>query len=591
MKFKILSVAIFSTISLSTFANLTTVNKNINSPVANKNIVVKEVIKSTTNNKVFAVQEIATHVAMAPTIIQKASKNIGSKANQILFFLNSDLELENASGESIQTLKSYLDQEHKVIPVLEVKNIETLEALKALSKSYDLSDLTLLSNNPEILRESHRLLPLTRTVLDLHAVTNLQNTPKDLDQIAQSANHAFARIVIIPNQFLSKSNVRFLQRLLITVWANPSIDSEYEAGVVLATGVNGIITSQSELFAKILKQFPQNTLLRRPFVIGHRGVPSLEDENTVQSAKHALNLGADIVENDIYITKDNHLIVMHDETVDRTTNGKGKIEEMTLAQVKQLSTKTKSRQVPTLEEYFASMKPINHRVLMVELKSANPKIVPELKNEVEKYHFEDHLVTTSFHRDQILRMKTYLPGISTGALVGKLPNSNNLLSNVSQVMLEAQKYNSTYNPAYQANLIPIMEATKHRGITFWPWALDDQTFKKLYVAGTHGITTNSAQLYSKYIVDIKTATSVTVKAGQKFYINAELKAQDGTILKGKANQYIVLAGSPNYKMTAKKDAITFTQKGTAFVLAGYQYHIDNQYFYNIFTAPVRVSVQ
>ncbi|MFW1950302.1 glycerophosphodiester phosphodiesterase, partial [Acinetobacter bereziniae] len=82
------------------------------------------------------------------------------------------------------------------------------------------------------------------------------------------------------------------------------------------------------------------------------GVPSLEDENTLESAKHAVAFGADIVENDIYLTKDQYLVVIHDATVDRTTRSTGKIEEMNLAQVQHLQSKHKAYKIPPLAESF-----------------------------------------------------------------------------------------------------------------------------------------------------------------------------------------------------------------------------------------------
>lgn len=299
-------------------------------------------------------------------------------------------------------------------------------------------------------------------------------------------------------------------------------------------------------------------------------------------------MGADIVENDIYITKDNHVVVMHDDTVDRTSNGHGKIEEMTLAQVQQLRTKNKNYKIPTLVDYFKTFKNTKNFVLMVEMKSASPQLVPALKEEIKKYGVEDQVVTTSFNRDQIQRAKANVSGISRGILVGAMPNSMNPLNNAQQIMWDTQKYTATYNSAYRNDLASLMEATKHRGISFWPWNLDDLAFKKLYVAGTYGITTNATQFYSKYIVDIQAPTDIKVKVRQALNMNTQLRQQDGTELKQQAQQFIILSGSPKHEF--KEGVLVFTEKGTAYVLAGYKYQIDQQYSYNIFSKPVKVQV-
>ena len=87
-------------------------------------------------------------------------------------------------------------------------------------------------------------------------------------------------------------------------------------------------------------------------VIGHRGVAGLEPENTLRSFQAALALGVDYVECDVYLTADRRLVLMHDRTVDRTTNGSGPVEEMTFEQVRQLDA-GKGERVPTLAELLA----------------------------------------------------------------------------------------------------------------------------------------------------------------------------------------------------------------------------------------------
>lgn len=75
---------------------------------------------------------------------------------------------------------------------------------------------------------------------------------------------------------------------------------------------------------------------RRPRVLGHRGTAGTHPENTLVSFRQALADGADVLEMDVHLTKDKQVVVCHDATVDRTTNGRGKIAEMTLAEIRKL---------------------------------------------------------------------------------------------------------------------------------------------------------------------------------------------------------------------------------------------------------------
>jgi len=86
-------------------------------------------------------------------------------------------------------------------------------------------------------------------------------------------------------------------------------------------------------------------------VIGHRGLAGLEPENTVRSFQRAIDLGVDYVECDVRLTPDGYLVLMHDETVDRTTNGFGRVDQIAFADLRRLDAGAGER-VPTLQEFL-----------------------------------------------------------------------------------------------------------------------------------------------------------------------------------------------------------------------------------------------
>ncbi|WP_158285083.1 glycerophosphodiester phosphodiesterase [Arenibacter aquaticus] len=99
-------------------------------------------------------------------------------------------------------------------------------------------------------------------------------------------------------------------------------------------------------------------------ICAHRGANETHPENTLAAFKEAIQLGAHMIELDVQMTKDNELVIMHDATVNRTTNGKGRVSDLTLAQIKELdagkwkSKKFKGEKVPTLKEALKIM-PVN----------------------------------------------------------------------------------------------------------------------------------------------------------------------------------------------------------------------------------------
>lgn len=101
------------------------------------------------------------------------------------------------------------------------------------------------------------------------------------------------------------------------------------------------------------------------YVVGHRGAAGVMPENTLQGFRYALDLGVDYVECDVHLTQDGHLVVMHDATVDRTTDGSGAIRRLSLARIRQLDA-GQGELVPTLDEVLETVR--GRALLLLELK-------------------------------------------------------------------------------------------------------------------------------------------------------------------------------------------------------------------------------
>ncbi len=105
----------------------------------------------------------------------------------------------------------------------------------------------------------------------------------------------------------------------------------------------------------------KHTNSKRVFIISHRGDWRHYPENSLQAIQSCIDMGLDMVEIDIQQTKDGHLVLMHDATIDRTTNGKGKVSDYTLAELKQFRLlsgmrRPTNQQIPTLEEAMLLVK-------------------------------------------------------------------------------------------------------------------------------------------------------------------------------------------------------------------------------------------
>jgi glycerophosphoryl diester phosphodiesterase len=156
------------------------------------------------------------------------------------------------------------------------------------------------------------------------------------------------------------------------------------------------------------------------FCFGHRGAAGHEPENTVRSVRRALELGADGVEVDVHFA-DGQLVVIHDDTLERTTNGHGRVAKKSFDYLRSLDAGAGER-IPTLAEIFNA---VNRRaVINVELKGPHTAapvaaLIAEYVNR-HGWSYDDFLVS-SFDHARIREAKQLRPEIRIGALIEKTP--------------------------------------------------------------------------------------------------------------------------------------------------------------------------
>ena len=140
------------------------------------------------------------------------------------------------------------------------------------------------------------------------------------------------------------------------------------------------------------------------YVAAHRGWCSKYPENTMSAFKAALDIGVDQIETDVRITKDGHLVLIHDNTVDRTTNGKGFVHDMTLSELRELDAGN-GEKIPTLEELMELVKDHPTVTLDIELKEYPDDFEDKkyayhvcdlILEMIDKYGFSDRVVINSF---------------------------------------------------------------------------------------------------------------------------------------------------------------------------------------------------
>ena len=229
-------------------------------------------------------------------------------------------------------------------------------------------------------------------------------------------------------------------------------------------------------------------------ILGHRGYCGRYPENTMLSFQKAIETGADGIELDVHETKDGELVVIHDETVDRTTDGHGSICELTLAEIRKLNANMRYIQyghcpIPTFDEYCAWAKE-NRIFTNIEIKTdsvAYPDIEQKVWDMIVKHGLEKLVLFSSFNHLTMLKMKEVATvDIPIGALVFRLGGIRVAPGDICREF----GFDAYHPEAVMLNEINVKNL-KDNGIAVNVWSVDDyKTYKKLHDLGCDIIITD-----------------------------------------------------------------------------------------------------
>lgn len=156
----------------------------------------------------------------------------------------------------------------------------------------------------------------------------------------------------------------------------------------------------------------------------HRGFSGKYPENTLLAFKKAIEVGAEGIELDVQFTKDKEIVIIHDETIDRTTNGKGEVVSYNYDELSKFdasyiySGKMGFNKIPTLREYFELIKDTDITT-NIELKTGINEylgIEEKVFELIKEYHLEKRVIISSFNHYSVLRMKKIAPELKCGLL-------------------------------------------------------------------------------------------------------------------------------------------------------------------------------
>lgn len=266
------------------------------------------------------------------------------------------------------------------------------------------------------------------------------------------------------------------------------------------------ILGVTALFARPIADHPYYArFAQRPLVIAHQGGDGLWPGDTLFAFERAAALGVDVLEMDLHITADGVLVLMHDETVDRTTDGSGPIEAMTLAALKNLDAgydwspdngqtfpfRGQGITVPTLHEVFTAFPgmPMN-----IEIKKSERDMAEPFCALIRQFGKQTEVLVASFHDERMQSFRQTCPEVATSGSEDEL---------IPLVVLSKVELGLLYRPAAVAVQAPerrsginilvpsFIRAARSRNMKVEAWTINDPAdMQRLLALGVDGIITD-----------------------------------------------------------------------------------------------------
>ena len=231
--------------------------------------------------------------------------------------------------------------------------------------------------------------------------------------------------------------------------------------------------------------------------IAHRGASGSAPENTLAAFKKAIEIGVDAVELDLHGTADGEAVVIHDPSLDRTTDLRGSINQTALETIKHadaggwFASEFVGEPVPTLVEALKCIG--GNAIAVLEIKDTTiGGAVVEKINEMDAL---EQVVIISFHTSVLREVRALEPRIPTGWLIG---NHNCDASPAQLCQQLGQLGSSLLNVNHQLITTAFAYEVQRRGIALWCWTVDDLAcMREMKALGVQGITSNHPERFAK----------------------------------------------------------------------------------------------
>lgn len=252
----------------------------------------------------------------------------------------------------------------------------------------------------------------------------------------------------------------------------------------------------------------------RPLVIAHRGGAGLWPENTLHAFVRAAALGVDVIETDVRSTADGEIVVIHDESVGRTTNGAGRVGALSLAELKRLDAahrwspdggrsfplRGRGVTVPTLREVFEALPDMRFNI---EPKTRETSLAAPLCRLIREHGMAGRVMVGAFSDSALEQFRRECPEVATSASTSEV---------ASFLAMQRSGLGNAYSPPMQALQVPewagalrvltgdFVEAAHARNLRVHAWTVNsEEDMRRLIGLGVDGVMTDYPDLLLKVL--------------------------------------------------------------------------------------------
>lgn len=419
----------------------------------------------------------------------------------VILNIDNNMNVLDNEGNSIgleykNVYESYLKE--KIIPILNIETKAVADAFLNYSKTeFNLLDMAVISKNPNLVKHIRESNLNIRGIVDFSSQS--LKTKTDWAQAVALTNSSYANSLVLNKEDATFDSIRYIQARFKTVWVKNDEYSNIDVTEQIAIGAYGIICDDYHNVYNSLKNFNTTSIgpkyNRIPYNIAHRGLCTISYENSLEGYIGAYNNGATHIETDVHLSKDGQIVVMHDSTLNRTTNGNGQISQMTYEQISQYQIINNhlgdrigpGANIPLLKDLFEKFKG-KDIVIIVEIKSGEAHFASKLKELLEQYDIKDQVIVISFNNSQLAKMKEVLPEIPTANL-----NKFTEFELASSGLATIGSLNCAINTGSGNATTSFIRKLAVRGYSMWAYTFDNTDNIMMGIQnGILGITNNVA---------------------------------------------------------------------------------------------------